>query len=348
LNRSELNQNQLMLRSQSLKSKLKNVATRRHIPSLSLVCLFFALLPSAFAQADFTMQGAAFSPTAVNPGGTSSFNLTLGTLNGFNSTVALTCAVTPQQTSGTTPACEVSPATVSPPAGASVTVTTQPLDGKPVIPGLYTITVTGTSGSTTHTAQENITVLAVTPQFTVTVVTAVAPSSVHAGSGGTGTVQITPINGYSGSVTLSCSSITPLVTIPPVCSFNPSVVTVSGVVATATISINTVGPVAERTAPPARNFYAFWLSLPILGFAGMGAGSRRSRRAWILLCLLVAAGSFLLVPACGNNHVATTNISGLTPKNTYAFTVIGVDQDGNTSSNTGTSTASPSVTLTVD
>jgi hypothetical protein len=337
-----------MLRSQSLKSNLKTSAMRSYIKALCLASLFLALLPAASAQADFTLQASPFAPTALNPGGTASSNLTLGTLNGFNSTVALTCAVTPQQTAGTTPVCEVSPATVSPPAGASVTVTTETLNGKPVIPGLYTITVTGTAGSTTHIAQENITVLAVTPQFTVTVTTAVAPSSVHAGSGGTGTVQITPINGYTGSVTLSCSSITPLVTIPPVCSFNPSVVTVSGVVATATISVSTVGPVAEKSEPARRIFYAFWLSLPILGLAGIGAGNKRSRRAWILLCLLFVAGSFLLVPACGNNHVATTDINSLTPKNTYTFTVIGVDQDGVTSSNTGTSTAAPSVTLTVD
>jgi hypothetical protein len=325
-------------------------ATRRRVQGLCFAGLFLTLLPSAFAQADFTLTATPFSPAAVNPGGTSSANVTLGTLNGFNSTVALTCQVSPQQTTGTTPVCEISPPTVSPPAGASATVTTNTLNGSGVVPGLYTITITGTGPSTTNSVQDTVTVLAVTPQFTVTVATAVAPSSVHAGSGGQGTINVNPINGYTGNVTLTCSSITPLVTIPPICSFKPPVVMVEGVLATSVITISTVGPVAERGVPVRRKFYAFWLSLPILGFAGIGAavGGERSRRAWILLGLLLLAGSFLLVPACGNNNVATTDISGITPKNSYTFTVIGVDENGVTSSNTGTSTAAPSVALTVD
>lgn len=77
-------------------------------------------------------------------------------------------------------------------------------------------------------------------------------------------------------------------------------------------------------------------------------GRKRSRRVWGLLALFVLGASFLLMPACGNNNVATTNVTGITPMNSYTFTLLGVDGNGVTSSNTGTTTAAPTVSLTVD
>ncbi len=116
---------------------------------------------------------------------------------------------------------------MTPPASATATITTT---GLTTTVG-YTITITGTASTGTQTTPAlQLTVLAVTPQFTITVQQAVVPSSVPAGSGGVGIVNINPINGYTsppdpnnpnGGVQLSCATITPLVTIPPVCSFNP-------------------------------------------------------------------------------------------------------------------------------
>lgn len=333
-----------MLRSESLKSNLKLAATRGRILGLCLAVLFLTLLPLAVAQTDFTLQAAPFSPYAINPGGTASSNITIG---GSTTSVDLTCQVTPQPANF--PDCQVSPATVTAPAGAVASITTTTLSGTSP-PGLYTIAITGTDASGSVTVQQSLTVLAVTPQFTVTVETAVAPSSVHAGSGGQGTIEVSPINGYSGTVTLSCASITPLVTIPPYCSFNPPAVTVSGVAGTSTISINTVGPITRNTAPRGRTRYALWLPLPMLALAGLGAavGGKRSRKAMGILALFVLVASCLLVPACSNNHVAVTDTSEVTPTNTYTFTVVGVDANGVTSSNTGSTTAAPTVTLTVD
>jgi hypothetical protein len=334
-----------MLRSESLKSTLKFPATRGRIQGLCLAILFLTVLPSAVAQADFTLQAAPFSPYAINPGGTASSNLTIG---GASTSVDLSCQVTPQPANF--PDCQVSPATITAPAGAVATVTTTMLSGSSP-PGLYTMTITGTDASGSVSVQQNLTVLAVTPQFTITVETVVAPSSVHPGSGGQGTIVITPINGYTGTVTLSCASITPLVTIPPSCSFEPQPVPVTVGAATATISINTVGPaITRRTAPRGRDRYALWLPLPMLALAGLGAaaGGKRSRSLLGFLALFVLAASFLLVPACSNNHTAVTDVSAVTPNNTYTFTLIGVDTNGVTSSNTGSGTAAPTVTLTVN
>ena len=333
-----------MLRSESLKSNLKLTSTRSRVPGLCLAVLFLTLLPSAVAQTDFTLQAAPFSPYAINPGGTASSNITIG----GSTAVDLTCQVSPQPANF--PDCQVSPATLTAPGGAVATITTSLLSGSSP-PGLYTVTITGTDPSGSITAQQNLTVLAVTPQFTVTVETAVAPSSVHPGSGGQGTVIVTPINGYVGTVTLACASITPLVTIPPSCSFQPQPVPVTGVATTATISISTVGPaITRRIAPRGRNLLALWLPLPMLALTGVGAalGGRRSRKAFGLLALFVVVASLLLVPACTNNHIAVTDTSEVTPTNTYTFTVIGVDSNGVTSSNTGTGTAAPTVTLTVN
>jgi hypothetical protein len=88
----------------------------------------------------------------------------------------------------------------------------------------------------------------------------------------------------------------------------------------------------------------------MLGLVGLGAavGGKRSRKAWGLLALFVITGALFLMPACSNTATTTTTPNGVTPNNTYTFTVTGVDSEGNAASNTGsTTTANPSVTLTV-
>ena len=348
-------------RSKAPKAKSKLQAAHAAISAFCGMAALLTLLSSASAQADFTLQAAPFSPDAVAPGGTSSSNITIGTINGFSGTVALTCQVSSTQTTTSTPACAVSPTTVTPPAGATATVTTT---GQTTTVG-YTITITGTGPSTTHTTTpQSLTVLAVTPQFTITVQSPVVPGSVPAGNGGQGVIVINPINGYSSpgypskGVTLSCASITPLVTIPPVCSFSyPSGVhgvPVNGVPATSTITISSFGPVVTGSVAHPRHFYALWMPLPLLALVGLGAATSGKRfrktkpKAWSLLVLFVISGALFLMPACGNTAATTTSPNGVTPNNTYTFTVVGVDADGVASSNaTSTTSANPTLTLTV-
>src|SRR5208283_1499291 len=279
-----------MLRFESSSSILRS-HNSYGVPVLLVLILFLGMLPSASAQAGFTLQMNTFSGKGtVDPGGEATSSLTVGTLNGFSGTVDLTCQATSNESITIFPTCVVSPASVAPPASATAIVNTVTSSGT-ATPGLYLVTVTGTaSGATpaTVTAQAFLTVESVAPGFTITVQTTVAPSSVHAGSGGEGLVAINPLNGYSspsnGGVTLSCSSITPLVTIPPICSFNPNPVPVNGTTATSTISISTFGPVTTGalTRPDSgngavRGFSALWLPLPLLALAGVGAaaGGRR-------------------------------------------------------------------------
>jgi hypothetical protein len=317
------------------------------------------LAPAARAQgtSEFTLTTTSLDPVAIAPGGTSSTSIRVDPVNGFSGSVALSCQVTAAQPTTSTPVCTVSPATVTPSASASATITTTV---QTTTVG-YSVTITGTGPSTSYSAPPlQLTVLAVTPQFTITVVDALAPSSVAAGSGAEGTVSVNPINGYltpaNGGIILYCSSISPPVTIAPVCSFtypgNASSLTLGTNPQSATLTISTFGPVTTGAATRPRNFYGLWLSLPLLAFVGIGAafGGKRSQKAFAVLAVFVLSGAFLLLPSCGSTKsTSTTTPNGVTPANTYTFTIVGIDSSGVISSNTGTgtTTSAPTVTLSV-
>lgn len=320
------------------------------LPSCVLVvCL--TLLPLASGQTPtFTLQMGQFDPFAVVPGQSSNSIVTVG---GSGAAVDLSCTVTTQQQVTVSPECSVSPTSVSPPGSATVTVITN-VNGAAATPANYTITVTGTAASGTLTTSGSLPVLSVAPQYTITVTSAVAPSSVHAGNGGQATISINPLYGYSQrTVTLACSAITPLVTYPPVCSFTyPPPDTTGALISSGpvsvTLTISTIGPTTAAQSKK-RLPYGLWLPFPMLALTGLGAaaGGKRSRRAWGLLALFALAGSFLLTPACsgGNNSSTPPPSTTITPNNTYTFTLSGVDNTGEASSN---STTPPTVTLTVD
>jgi len=301
------------------------------------------------------MSMTTFQPFAVNPGGTAVSNISVVPGTGFTGTVSLGCQVTTTLSDVTSPQCQVSPTTVQPSGSATVTmlslynVNDQPVNATP---GTYTVVITGTgSAGGTQQAAQPLTVLAVSPQFTITVQSPVLPSTVQPGNGGVGTININPVFSYQGTVTMSCASITPLVTVPPICQFSPNPVTISANTTTpTTLTITTAGPVSTTAVMRGRSFYALWLPLPMLALTGLGAvvGGKRSRKAWSLLALFILGGSLLLLPACNNLVPSKSTPNGITPNDTYTFTLMGVDQNGNISSNTGTANTAPSVTLTVN
>ena len=310
----------------------------RHI----VIVLFFVIavvviLPCAYGQANFTLAASAPYPSAVDPGGSSISTITVNTINNVSiGSVALSCTVAPLQTNGAT--CSIL-GSVTPPASPTLTITTTTLTPST----LYTITVTGTAGTSTLTVPVNLSVLAVTPAYTLSDTT-LSPSSVHAGSAATSTVTATPISGYSGSVTFSCSTISPTVTPAPVCSFNPATVTVTNsAAASSTLTISTTGPSA--TSPHRSTiFYALWLPLPALALigAGLSTTSRLWKKllGWLLLGMIVAA--IMVTIGCGNSTNTSSSVTS-TPKNTYTFTISGTDQNKLAPSN-----GTQSISLTVN
>ena len=162
------------------------------------------------------------------------------------------------------------------------------------------------------------TLTALAPSYSLSTPSTTTPASVNAGTSSTAVVTLTPTNGYTGSVTLSCS-ISPVVTgsAAPTCSFSPNPVPVSAV-ATATLTFSTVAPpgraavygVATRSAPaqPAPSvarggslLYAAWIVVPGLALIGVGFGSKGSRRrkALGLSLFWMMSASLVLLPACG-------------------------------------------------
>jgi hypothetical protein len=296
----------------------------------------------AFGQ-DFSLSVPnGFTPTSVDPGGSATAIIDLQATGGFDSPVSLSCAVTSNQVAVSPPVCAVSPTSQTPPAdGPSLTITTTSTTSS----GPYSIAVTGTSGSLTHTLNLTLSVVDITEDYTLSVApTTATPSPIVAGATATTTVTVSPIASYTGTVTLSCLSITPVVTLAPVCQFSPQTVTVtSGLPPTSTLIISTTGPTPTTRLRNRRAFYGLWLAIPGLVFLGMSAAGNRRKTALGALLLMALASSVLLMPSCNSTSNLGTN--GDTPKNTYTFTLTGVDQNGAAPSSGTTPTT---VTLTVN
>ena len=321
-------------------------------PRLFVRALLFVTLLSvlsagsaSLAYGQFTVTVSSLTPQAgVDPGEVATANVTIGANAGFSGLVSLTCVVTsgPVTTGASAPACIVSPTSATPPAIPALTITTA--DSTPV--GTYQITVTGTSGAVVQTATAYLNVADLTEDYQLSVYpTAAVPSPIPAGSTATTTVTVMPIGSYSGTVTLACLSMTPIVTASPYCSFNPATVTVgAGAGATSTITVTTFGAAAasttsSRTKTPfsPRLFYALGLAIP--GLALLGAGGPRRRNFLGVLVLLGIAGGLLLVPACNTNTLGSRALNGqVTPNNAYTLTLSGADQNGAGPSNVGTCT----------
>jgi hypothetical protein len=339
-----------------LRSDWSQVWTFRAARSLAVILfalIALAFIPAASAQT-FTLQMNKFQPFAVAPSQTAASSIVLSPNPGFTGSVTLSCTVAAVAPTSSTvnPECQMSPPSVTPPAGATATVITV-FDGTAATPGTYTISVTGTSTAdgTTVSESQPITVLAVTGQFNLSLSTVLTPSSVQAGSGAEATISVNPVNSYSGQVTLACATITPLVAWPPTCSFSypggtaqqpaTSATVMSGIptLVTMTISTSLNNPDTHQRVP-----YALWLPAPML--AVLGFSRKRSRKVLGVLAIFVLSASILLIPACNHTTYTTPDYTGTTPDDTYTITLIGTDQSGNISTNTGTTATTVSLTVT--
>jgi hypothetical protein len=310
-----------------------------------LFLLSLAAVPAAYGQ--FTLTAGTPTPQAVDPGGSATVIITLATGTGFSGTVNLTCAVSSSQVTTDLPTCAISPDSESAASAPSLTILTSA--NTPA--GTYQITVTGTDGSTVVTAPVSLNVANLAEDYIITVYpTTAIPSPVVAGSVATAAVTVSPIGSYTGDVTLSCLSVSPVVAGAPTCSFDkPTVPVSSGVPATSTLTLTTYGYINTPTSSSelfgGRALYGLWLTFPALTLVGLGAAGKRRRKFFGIFFLLTVAAAFLLMPACGsNNAIITTNINEVTPKNTYTFTLTGTDAKGVGPSSTTSATVTLQVT----
>ena len=312
--------------------------------------LFGLLLPVALAASvslaygqSFTLTTTALYPTSVDPSESATATINLVATDGFDDPVSLSCAVTSGPVTTSEPVCTPSPASQVPPAKPALTITTT----NGTTAGTYQFTVTGTSGSITQTATLYLGVADIAENYALSVLpTTATPGSVPPGQTATTTVTVSPLGTYSGHmITLSCLSVTPIVTAAPTCSFDPPTVMVasSGVV-TSVLTITTYGAAATTTTVSwnRRIFYTLGLLVPGLALVGIGASRGRKGNALGVLLLMTIAGGLLLMPACNGTNLTsqtTTTLNGKeTPKNNYTFTLTGADENGAAPSTTSPTT----------
>ncbi|GGG99797.1 hypothetical protein GCM10011586_14210 [Silvibacterium dinghuense] len=170
-----------------------------------------------------------------------------------------------------------------------------------------------------------------TPDFTVTA----SPSSLSTSPGDyvSSTITITPENGFSELVTLSCSG-NPATT---TCTFSPTTVTpTNGNAVTSTLQIQTTsasGNLSRLAAPADGKRVAWALAGPgILALAGLGALRRRNAgvfRMMGVLALLVA-GSFGM-SACSTRYAYLNkgpSPTGGTAAGTYTIAIAAYGNNG--------------------
>ena len=139
---------------------------------------------------DFSLATSPTSQTTT-PGTAVTYSVSVGAINGFTGTVALSLSGLSQGTWSFTPG------SVSGSGGSQLTVT-------PAAAGTYSLTVTGTSGSITHT--RTVTLVVNSPADFGLSATPVS-ASVAAGRSMEYTVTVSSVGGFAGSVSLSVSGL---------------------------------------------------------------------------------------------------------------------------------------------
>ncbi len=176
-----------------------------------------ALVVNSAGSANFSITGSPSSQT-VAAGNPASYSATVTPSGGFTGSVSLSVSGLPSGASAT-----FSPNSI---AGGSGNSTMRVTTSTNTPAGSYTLTITGTSGSLTHST----TVALVVNGFSISA----SPSSqtVTRGNSGMYTATLTAINGFSGTVTLTVRGLPSNSS----ASFNPSSVTGHG---TSTLTIST-------------------------------------------------------------------------------------------------------------
>jgi uncharacterized repeat protein (TIGR01451 family) len=134
--------------------------------------------------------------------------------------------------------------------------------------------------------------------------------TVSAGFTGNMNFQVDSSNGV-GTVTFACSGLPAGAS----CSFNPP--STNQITSTVTMSVATVG-VASLTPPTANHWPGpvYALLFPLLGMVGLGAGSRKTRKARLRMAMVFGVLLVLLaLSACGGHYVSGT------PKGAFPITV---------------------------
>ncbi|HYL13686.1 MAG TPA: hypothetical protein VEV41_11665 [Terriglobales bacterium] len=224
------------------------------------------------------------------PGGSSSFPITLTSVNGYSGTVNLACNTYPDLTLFT---CSVNPSLILLGTGQSGSASGSLQANIGIQVRTYTVRVFA-SDSTAGLSHEIDTDFSVNDfQFVPTN----GVATVTAGQAANYTLKITPLGpgGFTNSISLACAGLPAQAT----CSFSPTSVTPGANATTITLNISTTTRAASLHR--SKEFYA--LSLPFAGlllvFGGVFADRWRRSKTWLAAAFLMAFGVSLLLVACG-------------------------------------------------
>ena len=172
------------------------------------------------AVPDFSVSATPAS-NGITPGSSANYTVNVSASSGFNSAVSFSVSGLPTGTSAT-----FNPTSVTGSGSSTLTVSTT--SSTPL--GSYPLTISATSGSLVHTTSVTLVVSAAT-DFSLSA----TPTSITVArkSQGSYTVSVAPVNGFSGTVTLSVSGVPSRTN----SSFTPPTITGSGN-STLTISVN--------------------------------------------------------------------------------------------------------------
>jgi hypothetical protein len=188
--------------------------------------------------------------------------------------------------------------------------------------GTLTVTYSG-DGNYSQGAPATVSFAVAQSAFTLKASTAATIAS--PGGTSTSTITVTAANGYSGTVTLTCSLTSEVNSgdiDPPTCSIPTTAVAVGG---TATATVSTTSASAELVYPKMGGRGRGWAGagggavLALLLFFGIPARRRSWRTMVGMLVLMVTLGG---LAGCGGGGGGTTTQTGTTP-DTYTFTVTG-------------------------
>jgi PKD repeat protein len=272
---------------------------------------------TTFNFRDFTIS--ASSPASVSTGSSGTSTITITALNRFSGTVTISDSVPSGLTCGS-----VTPSIV---AGSGTATLSCSSNNQ----GVYTVTITGTSGSLTHQTTTAFT-FGTPSDFTIT---ATSPSAVNVGSSAKSTITITMINGLTGTIALTDSAPSGL----NCGSISSTSITANGVVtvscssssaSTYTLTVTGTSGSLTHTATATFTFYDFGLSANPSSLSINTGGQGTST---ISLNLLNGFSSTVMLTLSSPTGVAaslsTSSISGsgtstlsISPTNVGSYTVV--------------------------
>ena len=207
---------------------------------------------------------------------TANFDGVVTAVNGYSSSVALSCGA------GAPPTCIVSPSAVVPTsAGVPFTVAVSSATAQAYS---FNLNAVGTDGATTRHATTLSFTAMPTPIFNFSI--SATPPSVAVARGSTALFSVTlnpsPVT-FPNSVSLSCAGLPALAS----CSFNPTQVPSGSGSSVVTVSMTTTAPTSSAAA--------LWMAVPLVAIVLVPiAGERRRKITRVLLLVMVGWGI-----ACG-------------------------------------------------